>query len=196
MGPPLRTALRLLASRFEAHTYAGTQHGFHNNSTPRYNEAAAKLSWDRTVEHFAKHTRLTFRRHDRLTANASPRPPKLAVRSSAAPASEARRDADHGSAGGYWNDVPQFAFSCCLVRLPRRDAGAGDDRVAGEAEHGAQQDQPFCGRGDRIVGVGVEVASRNDALPVEVTNGNATPPVMTLVTLVPDGLAALCRTAM
>ena len=32
----------------------GTQHGFHNNSTPRYNEAAAKLSWERTIAFFKK----------------------------------------------------------------------------------------------------------------------------------------------
>ena len=30
------------------------QHGFHNNSTPRYNEAAANLSWERTVAFFRK----------------------------------------------------------------------------------------------------------------------------------------------
>ncbi|MFN9123594.1 MAG: dienelactone hydrolase family protein [bacterium] len=40
--------------RFESHVYPGTQHGFHNNSTPRYNEVAAKLSWDRTVAFFRK----------------------------------------------------------------------------------------------------------------------------------------------
>lgn len=40
---------------FESHVYPGTQHGFHNNSTPRYNDAAAKLSWDRTVAFFRKH---------------------------------------------------------------------------------------------------------------------------------------------
>ena len=39
---------------FESHVYPGTQHGFHNNSTPRYNEAAAKLSWDRTIAFFRK----------------------------------------------------------------------------------------------------------------------------------------------
>jgi len=37
------------------HTCPGTQHGFHNNSTPRYNEAAAKLAWERTVAFFRKH---------------------------------------------------------------------------------------------------------------------------------------------
>ena len=39
----------------EMHTYAGTQHGFHNNSTPRYHEASAKLAWERTVAFFRKH---------------------------------------------------------------------------------------------------------------------------------------------
>lgn len=37
---------------FEMHTYPGTNHGFHNNSTPRYNAAAAKLAWQRTVSLF------------------------------------------------------------------------------------------------------------------------------------------------
>lgn len=37
------------------HVYPGTQHGFHNNSTPRYDAAAAKLAWDRTVAHFKQH---------------------------------------------------------------------------------------------------------------------------------------------
>ena len=37
------------------HMYPGTQHGFHNNSTPRYSEAAAKEAWDRTMAWFKKH---------------------------------------------------------------------------------------------------------------------------------------------
>ncbi len=53
--PAYESALKAFGTKFEAHTYAGTQHGFHNNSTPRYDEAAAKLSWDRTLEHFKKH---------------------------------------------------------------------------------------------------------------------------------------------
>ena len=40
---------------FEMHTYEGTQHGFHNNSTPRYSEAAANLSWQRALAHFKKY---------------------------------------------------------------------------------------------------------------------------------------------
>ena len=38
--------------KYEAFTYAGTQHGFHNDTTPRYDEAAAKLAWSRTVAFF------------------------------------------------------------------------------------------------------------------------------------------------
>jgi carboxymethylenebutenolidase len=41
--------------RYEVHQYPGTQHGFHNNATPRYNEGAAKLSWERTVAFFKNH---------------------------------------------------------------------------------------------------------------------------------------------
>jgi carboxymethylenebutenolidase len=40
---------------FVMHTYEGTRHGFHNNSTARYNEEAAKLAWQRTIAHFKKH---------------------------------------------------------------------------------------------------------------------------------------------
>jgi len=40
---------------FEMHTYPGTQHGFHNNSTPRYNEAAAELAWERTIAWFRQY---------------------------------------------------------------------------------------------------------------------------------------------
>ena len=39
---------------YQAHIYPGTQHGFHNNSTPRYNEAQAKIAWERTVAFFKK----------------------------------------------------------------------------------------------------------------------------------------------
>jgi carboxymethylenebutenolidase len=55
MWPAYEAALKTAEAKYEAHIYPGTQHGFHNNSTPRYSEAAAKLSWDRTVEFFKKH---------------------------------------------------------------------------------------------------------------------------------------------
>ncbi|HKU46492.1 MAG TPA: dienelactone hydrolase family protein, partial [Burkholderiales bacterium] len=53
--PTYEQELKKAQARYEIHQYPGTQHGFHNNSTPRYNEAAAKLSWDRTVAFFKKH---------------------------------------------------------------------------------------------------------------------------------------------
>jgi carboxymethylenebutenolidase len=52
--PTYEQELKKAGVRFEIHSYPGTQHGFHNNSTPRYNEAAAKLSWERTVAFFKK----------------------------------------------------------------------------------------------------------------------------------------------
>ena len=55
MWPAYEQALKASGVRHEAHVYPGTQHGFHNNSTPRYNEAAAKLAWDRTVAFFREH---------------------------------------------------------------------------------------------------------------------------------------------
>jgi carboxymethylenebutenolidase len=55
MWPNYEAALKSAGVRYDAFTYPGTQHGFHNNSTPRYSEAAAKLSWERTVAHFKKH---------------------------------------------------------------------------------------------------------------------------------------------
>ena len=55
MYPTYEQALKKAGVRYEIHVYPGTQHGFHNNSTPRYNEAAAKLAWERTVAFFKKH---------------------------------------------------------------------------------------------------------------------------------------------
>jgi len=53
--PAFESALKAAGVLYQVHAYPGTQHGFHNNSTPRYDEAAAKLSWERTVAHFKKH---------------------------------------------------------------------------------------------------------------------------------------------
>ena len=53
--PGYEAALKAAGVRYEQHVYEGTQHGFHNNSTPRYDEAAANLSWERTLAHFRKH---------------------------------------------------------------------------------------------------------------------------------------------
>ena len=46
------SGLKTYGIKSQAHFYAGTQHGFHNNSTPRFNQAAADLSWSRTLEFF------------------------------------------------------------------------------------------------------------------------------------------------
>lgn len=50
--PAFEAALKAAGVTYQVHTYPGTQHGFHNNSTPRYSEEAAKLSWERTLAHF------------------------------------------------------------------------------------------------------------------------------------------------
>jgi carboxymethylenebutenolidase len=55
--PPYEEALKAAGVKYEAHVYPGTQHGFNNDTTPRYDEAAAKLAWERTMAFFAKHLR-------------------------------------------------------------------------------------------------------------------------------------------
>ena len=55
LWPAYEAALKANNVPYEMHTYPGTQHGFHNNSTPRYHEGSAKLSWDRTIAFFKEH---------------------------------------------------------------------------------------------------------------------------------------------
>jgi carboxymethylenebutenolidase len=55
LWPAYETALKAAGVQYEMYMYPGTQHGFHNNSTPRYHEASAKLAWERTVAFFKKH---------------------------------------------------------------------------------------------------------------------------------------------
>jgi len=50
--PPFEAALKANNVRYQAFTYPGTNHGFHNDTTPRYDEAAAKLAWSRTLAFF------------------------------------------------------------------------------------------------------------------------------------------------
>jgi carboxymethylenebutenolidase len=50
--PPYEAALKSAEVKFEVYRYAGTQHGFNNDTTPRYDEAAAKLAWGRTLALF------------------------------------------------------------------------------------------------------------------------------------------------
>jgi carboxymethylenebutenolidase len=53
--PDYEAALKAAKVSYEAHTYPGTRHGFHNNSTKRYNEEQAKIAWARTIAFFKKH---------------------------------------------------------------------------------------------------------------------------------------------
>jgi len=55
--PGYETALKGANVRYERFQYPGTQHGFNNDTTPRYEAAAAKLAWERTVAHFNKYLR-------------------------------------------------------------------------------------------------------------------------------------------
>jgi carboxymethylenebutenolidase len=56
--PAYEAALKSAGARYTAHQYApGTQHGFNNDTTPRFDAAAAKLAWDRTLSFFNQHLR-------------------------------------------------------------------------------------------------------------------------------------------
>jgi carboxymethylenebutenolidase len=55
--PAYEEALKANKVRYEMYKYPGTQHGFNNDTTPRYDAAAAKLAWDRTLEFFKKNVR-------------------------------------------------------------------------------------------------------------------------------------------
>lgn len=48
-------ALKENKKKFESFTYEGKQHGFHNDTTPRYDAESAKLAWQRTLDFFKKH---------------------------------------------------------------------------------------------------------------------------------------------
>jgi carboxymethylenebutenolidase len=54
MWPNYEAALKSNNVKYEAYIYPNTNHGFHNDTTPRFDEAAAKLAWQRTIDHFNK----------------------------------------------------------------------------------------------------------------------------------------------
>lgn len=53
--PAYEAALKAAGARYAAHTYPNTQHGFNNDTTPRFDAAAAKLAWERTMGFFKQH---------------------------------------------------------------------------------------------------------------------------------------------
>jgi carboxymethylenebutenolidase len=55
--PAYKEALDAAKVRYERYLYPGTQHGFNNDTTPRYDAAAAKLAWERTLAHFNRFLR-------------------------------------------------------------------------------------------------------------------------------------------
>src|SRR5690606_23156710 len=53
--PAYEAALKKHGKDFTAYMYPDTNHGFHNDTTPRYDEAAARMAWERTVAFFTEH---------------------------------------------------------------------------------------------------------------------------------------------
>jgi len=53
--PDYEAALKANGKSYEMHMYAGANHGFHNDTTPRYDAEAAELAWSRTLAFFGKH---------------------------------------------------------------------------------------------------------------------------------------------
>src|SRR4030095_16635746 len=55
--PDYERALAAAKGKYQRFLYPGTQHGFNNDATPRYDAKAAKKAWDRTIAFFNKHLR-------------------------------------------------------------------------------------------------------------------------------------------
>jgi carboxymethylenebutenolidase len=53
--PDYEAALKANDKNYTMHMYEGANHGFHNDTTPRYDEGAATLAWQRTLAFFAEH---------------------------------------------------------------------------------------------------------------------------------------------
>ncbi|RYD90782.1 MAG: dienelactone hydrolase family protein [Sphingobacteriales bacterium] len=53
--PPYEAALKANNKKYQAYIYEGVNHGFHNDTTPRYDKAAAELAWKRTIDFFTEH---------------------------------------------------------------------------------------------------------------------------------------------
>lgn len=55
--PAYEAALKVAKVNYQAFVYDGSQHGFNNDTTPRFDEKAARLAWSRTIDFFNKHLR-------------------------------------------------------------------------------------------------------------------------------------------
>jgi carboxymethylenebutenolidase len=55
--PDYESALQAAGVDYQRYLYPGTQHGFNNDTTPRYDEEAARLAWERTIAFFNQHVR-------------------------------------------------------------------------------------------------------------------------------------------
>jgi carboxymethylenebutenolidase len=55
--PAYEAALKAAKVNYQAFVYEGTQHGFNNDTTPRFNKEAADLAWKRTLSFFERHLR-------------------------------------------------------------------------------------------------------------------------------------------
>lgn len=53
----IEAALKAHNVSYRAYFYEGTNHGFHNDTTPRFDEAAARLAWERTLDFLDRHLR-------------------------------------------------------------------------------------------------------------------------------------------
>ncbi|MBB02094.1 MAG: dienelactone hydrolase family protein [Planctomyces sp.] len=53
-APAFEAEMKKQGKEFKAYVYPGVNHGFHNDTTPRFDKAAAELAWDRTIEFFNK----------------------------------------------------------------------------------------------------------------------------------------------
>ena len=53
--PPYEAALKAAGKTYTIHTYEGCQHGFHNDTTPRFDAENARVAWTRTLDFFRKH---------------------------------------------------------------------------------------------------------------------------------------------
>jgi carboxymethylenebutenolidase len=54
-GPDFEKALKASNKKYEVHIYPDVNHGFHNDTTPRYDKQAAELAWGRTIAFFKEH---------------------------------------------------------------------------------------------------------------------------------------------